>query len=98
AEPATIQLWPEHLDVATNVGVGRDRRVNLGFSPGDSFEALPYAYVGPWGAERPGDPAYWNAPFGAVLRRADLRRSVDALTACIEFLQMGIKYASEEGG
>jgi hypothetical protein len=98
AEPATIQLWPEHLDAATNVDLGRDRRVNLGFSPGDSFEAQPYAYVGPWGTERPGDPAYWNAPFGAVLRRADLDPSINMVSACIEFIQTGISCISEEGG
>jgi hypothetical protein len=96
AEPTTVQLWPEHLDAATNVGVGAERRVNLGFSPGDSFEAQPYAYVGPWGSERPGDPAYWNAPFGAVLRRADLVRPGDVLSTCIDFLHTGIRYASDK--
>ncbi|HEX5265356.1 MAG TPA: hypothetical protein VFW24_01150 [Acidimicrobiales bacterium] len=35
AEPAVLQLWPEHLDAGTNVAVGPEQRVNLGFSPGD---------------------------------------------------------------
>ena len=26
-----------------------------------------YLYVGTWNTEHPGDPSYWNAPFGAVL-------------------------------
>ena len=51
---------------------GDDVRANLGASPGDAYEPEPYLYVGPWGPERPGDPGYWNAPFGAVLRRGEL--------------------------
>jgi hypothetical protein len=66
---STIQLWPEHFDVGCAVA----DRCNLGASPGDSFSEEPYLYVGPWAADdRPGDPAFWNAPFGAVLRRSDL--------------------------
>jgi hypothetical protein len=79
--PAVVQLWPEHFDAATNVAVGTgreptrestDRRCNLGVSPGDASSDEPYVYVGPWGDERPGAPAYWNAPFGAVLRWSDV--------------------------
>jgi hypothetical protein len=94
AEPATIQLWPEHLDAGTNVGLPNGERVNLGFSPGDGFEAQPYAYVGPWSAERRGDPSFWNAPFGAVLRAADVAATGAGLAACIEFLLQGIDNAS----
>ena len=94
AEPATIQLWPEHLDAGTNVGVPSGDRVNLGFSAGDAFEPEPYAYVGPRSAERRGDPAFWNAPFGAVLRAADVAAHPDPLGACVEFLRAGIAHAS----
>ncbi|HET6954184.1 MAG TPA: hypothetical protein VFI47_27720 [Acidimicrobiales bacterium] len=65
------QIWPEHFDHAAVVEAG-GARFNVGASPGDGGEPGPYLYVGPWGDDRPGDPAYWNAPFGAVLRRADL--------------------------
>ncbi len=51
-------LWPEHFDVAVSLD-----EVNYGVSPGDSFHALPYAYVGPWTVRTGG---FWNAPFGAV--------------------------------
>jgi hypothetical protein len=51
-------LWPEHFDVAIT-----DDEVNYGVSVGDSYHALPYAYVGPWNL-RTGP--FWNAPFGAV--------------------------------
>jgi hypothetical protein len=71
AAPATVQLWPEHFDVGTSVAVADGARVNLGFSPGDAYSAEPYAYVGPWGPERPGDDGYWNAPFGASKVRSE---------------------------
>lgn len=82
AEPETLQLWPEHFDLGTNVAVPSGGRVNLGCSHGDGYEADPYVYVGPWGPERPGDAAYWNAPFGAVLTRSTLGGGgVDGLAA-----------------
>jgi len=61
------RLWPEHFDLAVDLEVKPGTRANLGVSPGDGFHAGPYAYVGPWTAERPGDPDFWNAPFGAYL-------------------------------
>lgn len=57
-------LWPEHFDVAITAD-----EVNYGVSPGDSFHALPYAYVGP---HRPRTGAFWNAPFGAARPVAEL--------------------------
>ena len=66
-----IQLWPEHFDVGCSVAVGGST-LNLGASPGDGSEELPYLYVSPWSGERPGDPSYWNAPFGALLRAGDI--------------------------
>ena len=86
----TTQLWPEHFDVGTSVTRPDGPNVNLGYSAGDAFSPDPYVYVGPWGSERPGDPDYWNAPFGAAVPRADapdtvsgiafLRAGIDALT------------------
>ncbi|MEZ5250005.1 MAG: hypothetical protein R2713_12570 [Ilumatobacteraceae bacterium] len=46
--------------------------VNLGGSPGDASSDEPYLYVGPWTADRPGDPDFWNAPFGAMRTRSEL--------------------------
>jgi hypothetical protein len=74
AEPGTTsvpQLWPEHFDLSVDLAVGVGR-ANLGGSCGDQFHAQPYAYVGPWGPERPGGGHYWNAPFGAVLEYVDI--------------------------
>ena len=95
AEPATIQIWPEHFDAATNVLTPDGDRVNLGFSPGDGYEPEPYLYVGPWSAERRGDPAFWNAPFGAVRRERDVPPGRGRVGACVEFLEAGLANASD---
>lgn len=71
AAPTVAQVWPEHFDLGCTVGRD-DARINLGASPGDGYEPTPYLYVGPWSSERPGDERYWNAPFGAVLRRSQI--------------------------
>jgi len=83
---ATVQLWPEHFDLATTVCLGNGAQVNLGFSPGDGFSADAYAYVGPWDEARPGDDAFWNAPFGAAAVRA---HAPDA-SSCRAFLGRGL--------
>ncbi|MGE3449238.1 MAG: hypothetical protein AB7H92_16855 [Microbacteriaceae bacterium] len=91
AQPSVVQLWPEHFDAGFDVAATPDRRVNLGASPGDSFSAQPYLYVGPWDAERPGDPDYWNAPFGAVLTYDQLAASPDPAGAAVAFLRRGVE-------
>jgi hypothetical protein len=53
-------LWPEHFDVGITAAA-----VNYGASPGDEHIAEPYLYAGPH-LRPPGDPAFWNAPFGAA--------------------------------
>ena len=83
---STTQLWPEHFDVGTSLDLGAGRGINLGFSSGDAFSEEPYAYVGPWGPERPGAPDFWNAPFGAVLRRT----AVSDPVACERFMREGL--------
>ena len=79
---AAVQLWPEHFDAGTSVQVGPapDDRVNLGVSHGDQHHDEPYLYVGPWGPQRPGDAAFWNAPFGAVRSRSSIASVADAVT------------------
>ena len=92
ASPSTIQLWPEHFDAGCDVAVGpgADDRCNLGASPGDDGHPGPYLYVGPWTTARPGDPGYWNAPFGAVVGRAELQASGDPHAAGVAFLERGL--------
>lgn len=81
AEGSTPVLWPEHFDLGVTVD-----KVNLGVSPGDTWSAEPYAYVGPW-EPRQGD--FWNAPFGAA-------RPVSALSdpaALVDFFGEGLRRA-----
>jgi hypothetical protein len=90
---STVQLWPEHFDVGTGLdfGHGDGDGANLGFSAGDAFSEEPYVYVGPWGPERPGDPGFWNAPFGALITRS---QAGDA-EACVNFLSAGLARLAE---
>jgi hypothetical protein len=60
-QPTAAVLWPEHFDLGITAGA-----INYGVSPGDAHVADPYLYVGPHDGPPPGDPAFWNAPFGAV--------------------------------
>ena len=94
ADPAVIQLWPEHFDVGTNVGAPSGARVNLGASPGDGYDDEPYLYVGPWGADRPGDPDFWNAPFGSALTRSDLGAGPDRLESAVRYFETGLRHVA----
>lgn len=91
AAATTVQLWPEHFDVGTTVTLGDGQRANVGFSAGDGFESEPYAYFGPWDPGRPGDPSYWNAPFGAVLRSDDIRNAENPAGLAVDFLRRGAR-------
>jgi hypothetical protein len=89
ADASAVQLWPEHFDLAVDMLAGRGR-TNLGASPGDSYCDEPYLYVGPWDARRPGDAAFWNAPFGAVLRYAQVAAADEPREAMRSFLMHGL--------
>jgi hypothetical protein len=69
-----IHLWPEHFDIAMELGAeAAGRRATYGVSPGDDEHAEPYAYVAPWTApERTGPDTFWNAVgFTGAQRPAD---------------------------
>lgn len=91
-DASRLQLWPEHFDAGCDVAVrpGGDDRCNLGASAGDGAEGTPYLYVGPWGADRPGDPSFWNEPFGASVGIAEIRRAADPVEAGVAFLRRGL--------
>jgi hypothetical protein len=77
------EIYPEHFDLAIALD-----EVNYGASPGDDAYPEPYLYVGPWAgppAGEGGDPAYWNAPFGA----ARSLRDVPDVDAAVAFLLEG---------
>jgi hypothetical protein len=67
APDETPILWPEHFDIGISVA---GSRVNYGVSAGDSYVAVPYAYVGPWSP--PPQDDFWNAPFGRALPVAEI--------------------------
>jgi len=59
-EPSRVQLWPEHFDVAVELGAERLRaRAGYGASPGDELHPEPYLYVTPWSEVSPGE--LWQA-------------------------------------
>ena len=91
ATPIVAQVWPEHFDLGLDVGVG-GQRVNLGASVGDGYHDAPYVYVGPWNAERPGDPGYWNVGFGALLGYDELVAAPDPVAATVAFFDAGLGF------
>jgi hypothetical protein len=72
--PTAAVLWPEHFDLGITAGA-----INYGVSPGDAEVADPYLYVGPHDGPPPGDPAFWNAPFGAVRTIDQIGAAADAV-------------------
>ena len=83
-DPSRVQLWPEHFDLAVDLGP-QGGRANYGASPGDDAHPEPYFYVGPWDTEALGPHVYWNEPFGASLSFMELLCGADPLT----FLRQG---------
>lgn len=87
--PTAAQVWPEHFDVGLSAATPTGG-VNLGASPGDAGVAEPYLYVAPWTEDRPGDPEFWNAPYGAVVTRSTLAASDDPGGAAVAFFTRGV--------
>ncbi len=82
-QPSRVQLWPEHFDMAVELGDPEGgRRAAYGLSPGDDSHSEPYVYVAPWVAPEPGE--LWQAttfsgaelPFPALLAASDQRAAV----------------------
>jgi hypothetical protein len=87
-DPSLVQLWPEHFDIAFELGSERaGQRANFGASPGDDDHDEPYLYVGPWTAEVSGE--LWNATGfrGAELRYSELLEAEDQRRAALEFMR-----------
>ena len=76
-DPATVQLWPEHFDLATSAA-----EVNYGGSPVDAAIPEPYLYVGPW---TPREGAFWDKPWGA----SRLASQIPDVEAAVSFLHEG---------
>jgi hypothetical protein len=90
--PSVVQLWPEHFDLACDLGdTTAGRRANFGASPGDALHPEPYLYVGPWDlAGLPGaTDSYWNEPFGASLPYSALHGPAGAHEIALTFFREG---------
>ena len=88
AAPSRVQLWPEHFDLAVELGAeDRDGRAAYGLSPGDDTHPAPYAYVAPWVAPPPGD--LWQAEGfnGAELSYSALLAAADQRATVLEFFR-----------
>ena len=87
--PTEIQLWPEHFDLALDLGA-EGRRANYGASPGDADHPLPYVYVGPWNAS---DDPFWNAGTYARLGDEELVGVPDPGATALAFFARGYEVA-----
>ena len=88
-EPSRVQLWPEHFDMAVELGSEElERRAGLGCSPGDEVHPEPYLYVTPWTARPVGE--LWQASgfFGAEMSFAELLAAPDQRGAALEFFRI----------
>jgi hypothetical protein len=91
-DPGWVQLWPEHFDVATELGSeAAGRRAAYGASPGDPDHPEPYLYVAPWTARPEGE--LWNATAfaGAELSYAALRAAPDPVAAAADFFDERVR-------
>jgi hypothetical protein len=87
-EPARVQLWPEHFDVAIEIGdEAAGQRAACGVSPGDADHAEPYLYVAPFAQVPAG--ALWQATgfAGAELGYRELTAAADQRASALEFFQ-----------
>jgi hypothetical protein len=85
-EPSRVQLWPEHFDVAVELGAeSTGARAGYGASPGDDEHPEPYLYVVPWG-KVPDGPLWQASAFrGAELPYSSLLDAGDEREAALRF-------------
>ena len=86
--PTPAQLWPEHFDIAIELGdEGAGRRATYGASPGDGEHPEPYLYVATWNP--PPDGPLWNATAfsGSQLAYAELLAERDRRATARDFFQ-----------
>jgi hypothetical protein len=85
-EPSRTQLWPEHFDVAVELGgEAAGQRAGYGVSPGDSNHPAPYLYVVPWGATPQGDRWQAISFSGAELSYDELLAAADQRSLALSF-------------
>ena len=93
-----VQLWPEHFDVAIELGDGEQgQRASIGFSPGDDHHDEPYAYVAPWSGTD--DSPLWNAVGfrGAELHARDIALDADPRGRALAFIRAALHALGQAG-
>jgi len=89
--PSLVQLWPEHFDVAVEIGDPEaGARAFYGVSTGDHNHQEPYLYVAAWG-EIDRANSFWNDPHfnGASLPYERLLEADDQRGAAFDFFRQG---------
>jgi hypothetical protein len=90
-DPSPIHLWPEHFDIAIDLGAGA-ARATYGISPGDADHPEPYAYVTPWTAPAETGPStFWNA---VAFRGAE--RSADDPDEILAFFRAAVRLLADD--
>lgn len=92
ADPSRVQLWPEHFDLAVELGSDAARaRAAYGLSPGDDHHPEPYLYVAPWVAPVPDE--LWQATgfAGAELPYSALLDAPDQRAAALAFFEARLR-------
>jgi hypothetical protein len=95
-EPSRVQLWPEHFDIAVELGEEEaGRRAGYGASPGDVQHPEPYLYVVPWTAEPTG--GLWQAEgfTGAEMPYPELLEAPDQRAAALDFFELRLRALTE---
>jgi hypothetical protein len=87
-ECSRVQLWPEHFDMAAELGRERDgARATYGFSPGDEQHSEPYVYVAPWSRAPQGELWAARGFDGAELGYAELLAAADQRETALAFMR-----------
>jgi hypothetical protein len=87
--PSRVQLWPEHFDIALELGdQSAAKRAGYGASPGDEEHPQPYLYVVPW-VMVDDKSEWWNdAHFkGARLDYIEILEQEDQRGRALEFFR-----------
>jgi hypothetical protein len=93
-----VQLWPEHFDLAIEMGPEK-ARASYGASPGDDSHPEPYLYVSAWGTIDRAD-SFWNdrAFNGASLSYRKLLDAEDQRAAALDFFAQGFRILNPAPG
>ena len=88
-EVSRVQLWPEHFDLAIEMGLPTSK-ASYGASPGDDHHPEPYLYISAWGAVDRSN-AFWNDKHfnGASLPYRQLLEAEDQRATALAFLAEG---------